>query len=203
MTLDALLPMIAAGDASAFGRWVAGAEARVRLSLSRFASRVDVEAVVQETLLRVWQLAPKIEVRASGKGESSLRFAIRVARNLAIDELRRQRQDPTDAPTLEYMIETSNPTGASLVGSGTDGPPTDPLLRRAIERCVDKLPKKPRRVFDLRITSGGRRHDAELAAHLDMRTNTFLQNFGRARKLLVECLGSHGVQLDAHGRLRP
>jgi RNA polymerase sigma-70 factor (ECF subfamily) len=30
-----------------------------------------------------------------------------------------------------------------------------------------------------------------------MRLNTFLQNFGRARKLLAECLAKHHIDLDA------
>ena len=91
--LDQHLPAIVAGDADAFGRWVAGAEARLRFSLTHLAARLDVEALVQETLLRVWQTASRIEVRPEGGGESSLRYAIRVARNLAISELRRARLD--------------------------------------------------------------------------------------------------------------
>lgn len=192
--LDAYLPAIVAGDTHAFGQWVAGAETRLRLSLRRFATRLDVEALVQETLLRVWQSASRIEVRASGGGESSLRFAIRVARNLAIDELRRARLDATEAPTLERMLEAA--------GTSEDAP-SDPMLRRAIRHCVDKLPKKPRLVFDARIRSSGAAPDAELASTLEMKTNTFLQNFGRARKLLVECLAGQGVGLDAFGRTRP
>ena len=56
--LDHLLPGIVAGDADAFGRWVAGAELQVRDSLRPFAASVDAEAVLQESLLRVWQTAP-------------------------------------------------------------------------------------------------------------------------------------------------
>lgn len=57
--LDSFLPAILAGDVDAFGYWVAGAEARLRNSLRHFAAVVDTEAVVQETLLRVWQVAPR------------------------------------------------------------------------------------------------------------------------------------------------
>jgi RNA polymerase sigma-70 factor (ECF subfamily) len=35
-----------------------------------------------------------------------------------------------------------------------------------------------------------------VAATLGMKKNTFLQNFGRARKLLVECLRKRGVDLE-------
>ena len=191
--LDAYLPAIVAGDSRAFARWVAGAEARLRLSLSSFAARLDVEALVQETLLRVWQTAPRIEVRDSGGGESSLRYAIRVARNLAISELRRARVDATEAPTLERMLEAAGPAPEA---------PPDPLLRRVIHDCVGKLPKKPRAVFDARLHAQGGQSDTELASGLEMKTNTFLQNYGRARKLLVECLGGRGIVLDATGRMQ-
>ena len=55
----ATLAAIAAGDAAAFGQWVASAEDPVRRGLRVFAASVDTEAVVQEAFLRVWQVAPR------------------------------------------------------------------------------------------------------------------------------------------------
>ena len=55
---DFLHAQIAAGDADAFGQWLAAAEPRVRGSLASFARVVDTEAVLQEALVRVWQVAP-------------------------------------------------------------------------------------------------------------------------------------------------
>ncbi|MCA9563265.1 MAG: hypothetical protein KC561_07240, partial [Myxococcales bacterium] len=52
------LAAIQQGDTQAFARWMAANEERIRLSLSRFASAVDVESVVQDTLLKVWHAAP-------------------------------------------------------------------------------------------------------------------------------------------------
>ena len=59
--LDDQLAAIAAGDPDAFGRWVAGAEHELRASLASFAAAVDSEVIVQETLLRMWQVAPRVE----------------------------------------------------------------------------------------------------------------------------------------------
>ena len=95
---DGELAAIVAGDAAAFGRWVAGVELRLRLSLASFAARVDTEAVVQETLLRTWQVAPRLV--HDGKPEMLLRFAIRVARNLAISEVRRLKSRPEPSHEL-------------------------------------------------------------------------------------------------------
>lgn len=179
--LDAHLDAIRLGDTAAFGRFVAGAERGVRESLRTFAAQVDCEAVVQETFLRAWQLAPRIE--HDGRPNTLLRFAVRVARNLAISEARRARAKGVDPATLDEVPEVS------------PSAPPDPILRRAIEECRDKLPQKPSQALAARIESAGAEPDEALAARLGMRTNTFLQNFSRARKLLGECLESKGVAL--------
>ena len=174
--LDVHLAAIVAGDADAFARWMAGCELRIRDSLRSFATAVDVEAVLQEALVRVWQVAPRFE--PDGQPNGLVRFAIRIARNLAISELRRTKSRPVSASELEASTE----------------PPAifapDPMLRRAIAECRDKLPPKPREVFDARLAGGD---DAELAESAGMRLNTFLQNFTRARQLLAECLKKRGI----------
>jgi DNA-directed RNA polymerase specialized sigma24 family protein len=187
--LDAHLPAIAAGDTAAFGRWLAGAEHRLRDSLRPFAARVDVEAVLQESLLRVWQVAPRHT--PDGRPDSLLRLALRIARNLAVDEVRRARLAPVPDDTLDAAIDEAS-------GEGSDGP--DPFLRRAIVECHDKLPAKPAEVLTCRIQSGGAEPDQALAERLGMRLNTFLQNFTRARKLLAECLEKRHVDLQTEMR---
>jgi len=181
---DAFLARIVAGDTTAFAAWLARAEGPVRASLASFARVIDVEAVVQEALLRVWQVAPRFT--PDGQPDSLLRFAVRIARNLAVSEVRRTRTRPAEADELEAAL-------------GEDEPPVaapDPLLRRQIAECRDKLPAKPREAFDARLASAGGEDDVALAAALQMRLNTFLQNFTRARKLLADCLKRAGVVLD-------
>ena len=175
---------IAGGDAFAFGQWMAACEGTVRDSLRSFARVIDVEAVLQETLLRVWQVAPRFE--PDGRPNALLRFTIRIGRNLAISELRRTRATPTESDHLEAAL------------AAADDAPThepDPLLRAAIVDCRDKLPPKPREAFDARLANAGGDDDDVLATSLGMRLNTFLQNFTRARKLLADCLGTKGIAL--------
>ena len=181
--LDRHLPAIAAGDSDAFARWIAGGERRLRESLRSFAALVDVEAVLQETLLRMWQVAPRVQ--PDGRADCLLRLAIRTARNLAIDEARRARRAEVDPETLERALEDE---GRAASG---DAPP-DPLFFRAIHECHAALPDKPRDALSARLEAGGGEPDSSLAARLGMRLNTFLQNVTRAKRLLLECLERRG-----------
>ncbi len=175
--LDIHVPAIAAGDADAFARWMAGAEPVLRAGLRRFAAHVDTEAVLQETMLRVWQVAPRF--RPDGRPDGLLRLGHRIARNLAVSELRKRgtpEPEPGDPPAPR---------------------PPDPLLRSVIAKCRERLPNKPAQALDARLTSAGGDPDVVLAEQLGMTKNTFLQNFTRARALLAECLEKNGVDLTA------
>ena len=184
MDLDLHLAGIAAGDPDAFGRWVAGAERRLRDSLRPLAARVDAEAVLQESLLRIWQVAPRFV--PDGRPDGLVRLAIRIARNVAVSELRRNRLDPVEVEALERAADDRD---------GLSPGPADPMLRRTIEDCRRQLPARPAAALAARLESDGAEPDERLAEHLRMRTNTFLQNVTRARRLLAECLRRRGVDL--------
>lgn len=189
MDLDAHLPQIVAGDADAFGRWAAAVEQELRASLRPFAAAADCEAVLQEALLRVWQVAPRFE--PDGRPNALLRFAVRVARNLALGEARRMRATNLDDEALERAQNaTADPAPEGA----------DPWLRQVIAACREELPEKPAMALAERLRSGGCDPDETLAARLGMRANTFLQNVTRARKLLADCLTRRGIDLEAERR---
>ncbi|MDB4966511.1 MAG: hypothetical protein JWN44_2200 [Myxococcales bacterium] len=178
LDLDEHLAAIAAGDPDAFGLWVAGAEPSLRAGLRSLAARVDGEAILQEALLRIWQVAPRCV--PDGRPNALLRLGARVARNLALDELRRLRTLATD-DVDQVLAEPAAPRAP------------DPLLRRAIEECRGGLPKQPAAALTARLEAAGGDPDERLAERLNMKLNTFLQNVSRARKLVAECLERHGV----------
>jgi RNA polymerase sigma-70 factor (ECF subfamily) len=186
-TDEQLVAAIVAGNLDRFTVWLAGAEGRLRASLRPFARQVDVEAVLQEALVRVWQMAPRFV--PDGRPDGLLRFAIRIARNLAISALRRQRLDLVDAATLERVA-----ADADLLAPPPDRA-SDPLLGRAIEDCRRQLPDKPARALIARIENAGADPDARVAERVGMRPNTFFQNIIRARKFLAECLRKRGIDL--------
>jgi RNA polymerase sigma-70 factor (ECF subfamily) len=180
--LDRYVRAICAGDPDAFASWVAGVEPRLRASLSSFAASVDTEAVLQECLLRVWQVAPRFE--DDGKPDGLVRLAIRIARNVALTELRRRRVPTVDLQALERAAE----------GLQVPAVEPDPMLREVIQQCREKLPRKPRLALDARLGADGR-PDRELAEQIGMKLNAFFQNIRRARLHLAECLKRHGVTL--------
>jgi RNA polymerase sigma factor (sigma-70 family) len=176
LDFDALLPEIQARDTECFGRFMAAAELPVRQSLRPFAARVDVEAVVQETFLRLWQVAPRFE--PDGRSNGFLRFGVRVARNLALDALKKRREQ----------------VGVDLEDEAAFAPAeADPLLRNVIQACLEKLPAQPSTALRARLESGGSEPDSVVAERCAMKANTFLQNVTRARKLLASCLEAAGA----------
>ncbi len=175
------------GDAQAFARWMRVAEPEVRVSLRRFAASVDAEAVVQEALLRVWQVAPRFQ--ADGRPNGLLRLSVRIAHNLAVSETRKRRDVALGEDGLEARLNQL--ASAEGVHHG------DPHLRRAIHGCKEKLPAQPAKALNARLSSEGGLADADLAEGVGMKLNTFLQNFSRARKLLAECLRKAGVDIEA------
>lgn len=178
------LASMAGGDAAAFARWASTAEHPLRAALRPFATSLDTEAVLQETLLRIWQIAPRFT--HDGRPNALLRFAMRTARNVAVTEWRRLGK-PEQQEALERHLQAES-TVAPLT--------PDPHLREHVERCREKLPGQPRVALEQRLAAQGLRDDGELAQRLGMSLNTFLQNFTRARKFLKDCLEKAGVHLD-------
>ncbi|MFK7739815.1 MAG: RNA polymerase sigma factor [Planctomycetota bacterium] len=186
--LDEHLPAIARGDADAFARWLAAAEPSLRRSLRSFATKVDIEAVLQESLLRTWQVAAD-HCQPDGKPNGLLRLALRIARNRAIDEARRHRTAHVEL--LEQDLAQHEPV------------PVDPSVQLAVRNCRDRLPRRPALALTARIDDAGLQPDRTLAAKLGMKPNTFLQNITRARRLLAACLRKSGIQLPATVTVHP
>jgi RNA polymerase sigma-70 factor (ECF subfamily) len=135
----------------------------------------------------VWQVAPRFV--PDGRPDALLRLGIRIARNLAISELRRSRMDPVEPEFLERLLADDE-----RLSPGPDRG-SDPILRQAIEECRRMLPRKPAEAIRARIDSAGAEPDAVLAERVRMRRNTFLQNVTRARRLLADCLRRRGIDV--------
>jgi DNA-directed RNA polymerase specialized sigma24 family protein len=181
--LDLLFQGAAAGDERAFEAWLVQVEFSIRRSLFSFARAVDVESVVQETFLRMWEYARDPGKELHGRN-ASLRFALGMARNLARNEARR------------FEREALLPTGELPDIPVEPDPSPDPALARLIRLCLDRLPGRPRHALEARIEEGHRQDDRTLAGRLGMTLNTFLQNVVRGRRQLAACLEENGAPLD-------
>jgi RNA polymerase sigma-70 factor, ECF subfamily len=109
---EALLRRYAAGDPLAARLLVDRMAPRLyRLALRLLADTAEAEDVVQEAMLRLWQIAPRWQPGAAQPAT----WVYRVAMNLATDRLRRRRSvaldsvaepaDETPAP-FEALLET-------------------------------------------------------------------------------------------------
>ena len=179
------LEAIARRDQDAFSRWFARCEIPLKRSLRNFAEVVDVEAVIQDTAIKVWEGASKIE--PDGRPECLLRWALTVARNAARNAATRAgHQVP-----LEVHPEDA---GAPVVVAG------DPILRVRIRRCLEQLRTNPRRVLAARLADSGQRRDRDLATSMGMSFDAFRQNLARGRHALEQCLRGFGIDVRQYVR---
>src|SRR5262245_47294259 len=115
----------------------------MRDSLRPLAAAVDVEAVLQEALLRVWQVAPRFV--PDGRPDGLLRLGGPIAGNVALDEARGARAAPADGAALEAL--------GDALAARADAP--DPLLRRSIAECRARLGGPAARALEARLASAG------------------------------------------------
>lgn len=180
--IDRAFTLTCVGDREAFADWVGCVERPIRASLKPYARAVDVESVVQETLMRMWQYALDRGAELTGEN-ASLRFAIGMARNVARNEARR------------FKREVHLPDGEQPDFPVSPEPAPDAGLRQAIVECLEKLAGRPKQALLARLRDGHAMADKVLAAALGMATNTFLQNITRARKQVTVCLEGKGLDL--------
>lgn len=181
--IDRVFAAACAGSPHDFAEWMGRVERPIRLYLRPYARAVDVEGVVQETLLRMWRFALERGHTLSGEN-ASLRFAIGMARNIARNEARRLRREvllpPGDLPDIEVAPD----------------PPSDPGLARAIVDCLERISRRPLEALRARMNLQDRKPDRAIAAGLGMTVNAFLQNVVRARRQLADCLKSRNVPIE-------
>ena len=137
----------------------------------------DLEDVVQETFLRVYQARARYE-----PGQASFATWLQtIARRQALDLLRKRRRRGLEP--LEHEPESRLPTPeARLQGAG---------LQATVRAAVDRLPPLDREVLLLR-------HDEELsydviAQRLETSPSAVKQRVFRARKRLRELLGEESA----------
>ncbi len=126
-----------------FSEHVQPHEAMLRAWLAHgFGPRLAVDDVVQEALLRV------LRARATGELQAPKAFLFAVARNLALDQLRRHAVSRTDS-----LVETDL---ANVLDDHAGIPETvaREQERALLTEAIQSLPERCRQVMTLRIVYG-------------------------------------------------
>lgn len=137
----------------------------------------DVDDVVQESFLRVWQ------AKAARPVHSAKAFLFRVGRNLCLDVMRRARRLPiADAESLEFV--------AADVAPDTEQLSTEAKLQLLTD-AVSQLPPRCREIFLLCHFQGCTRQEA--ADQLRVSHRTVDEQIYRAYRRIEASLRSQGV----------
>ena len=173
-----------ANPAQWFAEQVQTHEGQLRSYLrSAYPTVRDVDDVVQESYLRVWRR------HATRPIASAKNFLFSVARNLAIDLVRRERTSPinpvTDIATLSVMDDSACPVEAAC---------TDEEVALLLE-AIDSLPRRCREIMILRKLE--QVPQKEIARLLGLSVQTVQVQIGRGTRRCEAFLRSRGVINEA------
>ena len=173
-TLGELLAAVAAGDQAAFERLYVATRANLFGVVIRILRRRELaEAVTQEAYLKIWRSAGQYKPTLA----SPLTWMVTIARNRAIDEVR--RGNATDAEA-DFTDLTEAPDAGPKKEMTAE-------LRRLLE-CIGQLDSDRQRLVLLAYYNGWSRE--QLAEKLDQPAGTIKSWLRRSMIEMRECLGA-------------
>ena len=179
LQLENMIARTAMGDRQAFESLYDATSAKLHaVCLSVLKDRPEAEETLQEVYIKVWQSA----ARYASNGLSPMTWLITVARNHAIDLLRKRRTAATDNAegdeTRIDRLETHEPGPAEqLLQKDT---------RAQISACLDELADEKAEAVRQAYLYGATY--AELAAHFAVPLNTMRTWLRRSLQALRTCL---------------
>ncbi len=177
--IEALIARVALRDRAAFDALYEATCGRLMaVTLSVLKSRAAAEDAMQDAYVKIWTNAGKYQVN----GLSPMTWLITIARNTAIDRLRRQRGQATDIDDLEATLATTAP-----------GPEQMAIAASAAARladCFDTLPQD--RADAIRGAYLQGQSYAELADIFETPVNTMRTWLRRGLIALRECMSDDG-----------
>lgn len=162
-------------DPEAFQRVYMASADRIHALARWLLGTPEVDDVVQDVYVRAWDRLPGLR-----EPEAFAGWLRQLATNVILRRRERvARQDEREAP-----MPPQGP-GATSPGPGA-APDGHPGLRLDLERALDRLPERARRVFVLYDVEGHRHQD--IAALLGISHHTSRSQLHRARSLMKEFL---------------
>lgn len=169
-----LLSRVAAQDRVAFRDLYAATSAKLMGVLVRMLrERAEAEDAVQEVYTRIWLRAGRYDP-AKGRG---MTWMIAVARNLALDRLRRRTEDQADEDAAEALVDQTPTAERRLIAMGEAG---------RVASCFDQL--EPTKADAVRGAYLSGLSYIELAARHNVPLNTMRTWLRRSLISLKECL---------------
>lgn len=175
LELQTLLRRVARGDAAAFSQLYEATSAKLFGVVLRIVNQREVaEETLQECYVAVWERAADFDPMRG----PALGWLVAIARNSAIDRLRRQASRPEGRRAPEEMLLTM-PAGERTERSAE---------WRDLQRCLGELDEQPRRAVMLAHLYGLTRD--ELAVKLAVPVGTVKSWIRRSLERLKACLDS-------------
>ena len=174
--LRPLLAQCALGNRQAFETLYRTVSPRLHGVAMRFMGRQDLaEEVLQEAFIRIWYNASRYEAHLA----APMTWMINITRNLAIDQLRKRREQPLADGQEDALLDES-PSAHDLLDSERDA--------RALNRCLDPLDGMQRQSITAAYFQG--LSCSELADHLAAPLGSVKSWIRRGMERLRRCLES-------------
>jgi RNA polymerase sigma-70 factor (ECF subfamily) len=175
MNVAELIPRIALRDRRAFDQLYETTSRKIfGVCLRILSNRPEAEEAVQEVFIKIWLKADRYAVT----DQSPMTWLISIARNQAIDQLRRRRD--TIGALDDAAMQVRDPTPGPEVQAVQNGE------RCQIDSCLDELDQD--RASAIRSAYLEGESYLELAARFDVPLNTMRTWLRRSLMRLKECL---------------
>ena len=175
--LTGLMSRVASGDRQAFADLYRATSVKLFGVVLRILKRRELaEEILQEVYLRIWDNAGSFDRSRA----SPITWMATIARNRALDEVRKRQLDvaPVDVGELEIAASDKLPSEQAELNEE---------LRR-LEACLDRLDPDRKDAIKRAYLDGASRK--ELAERYDQPVGTIKTWLHRGLKQLKECLGT-------------
>jgi RNA polymerase sigma-70 factor (ECF subfamily) len=182
-----LVARVANGDTNALAQlYDRYSQAIYSLCLRIVRDHPAAEELTQEVFVRLWRSAASFE---PGKGRTST-WMLRIAHNLALNEIRRRQSRPAIAPVIDWEVESVRLSDPSAEGD----PAMSAWLHEratAIRQALAQLPQAQRQAIEMAFFGG--LSQAEIAAALGDPLGTVKSRIRTGMQRLRELLVAAGI----------
>ena len=194
--LAEMLARVALGDRAAFERlYRATSSALLGVIVRIQRDRAQAEDLLQDVFVNIWRAAQGFDATRA----QPMTWLISIARNRAIDSLRRQKTEPRTVSSHGHDDDGNDTSLVDAVPSDAAGPLEllqDAAQARAMTRCIGVLSAEQQQCVALAYYQG--LSHSEVAQHLAQPLGTVKSWVRRALMTLKECL-ERAAQRDAVG----